>query len=137
MVAGEIMTPDPIYATTETSVEEVIEILYENDIRHLPIIDEEGDLVGIISDRDIRSFALPALSEFDNREALNEALSSPISTVMTGDVQSVDVETDIAEVIDLMIQTRAGALPVVDRDTQDLVGIISYIDVLKAVRDEM
>jgi len=137
MVVGEIMTAEPIFATTEMSVEEVIEVLYENDIRHLPIVDEDGDLVGIISDRDLRSFALPALSEFDNREAINDALASSITTIMTGDVISVDVETDVSEVIDLMIQTRAGAVPVVDQDTQELVGIVSYIDVLKALRDAL
>ena len=137
MVAEEIMTKDPIYITDETSVEAAIGVLYENDIRHLPVLDSDGELVGIVSDRDLRAFALPALTEFDNRESFNEALANPVSTIMSGDVVSVDLEAELVEIIDIMLQTRAGAIPVIDRDTAELVGIISYVDVLGALRDEM
>jgi CBS domain-containing protein len=51
---------------------------------------------------------------------------------MTGDPITVDEETELTEVIDLMIEHKVGALPVVAEDK--LVGIVSYVDVLKAAR---
>jgi acetoin utilization protein AcuB len=54
---------------------------------------------------------------------------------MSTDVLSVDPETDVGEVVDLMIEHRVGAVPVVDADSEELVGIVSYMDVLRASRD--
>jgi acetoin utilization protein AcuB len=47
----------------------------------------------------------------------------------------VDPETEVSEAIDLMIEHRIGALPVVEPDSTKLVGIVSYVDVLRAARD--
>ena len=57
MRATDIMTEGPITATEGLSMDEAVRLLYENDFRHLPVI--RGDvLVGILSDRDLRRFAV-------------------------------------------------------------------------------
>ena len=53
---------------------------------------------------------------------------------MQGDVLSVDEDTDVAEVIDTLIDQRIGALPVVDAHSGRLCGIVSYVDILKVAR---
>jgi acetoin utilization protein AcuB len=54
---------------------------------------------------------------------------------MTTDVISVNPETELEEVVDLMIEHKIGAVPVVEADSSKLVGIVSYIDALRAARD--
>jgi len=132
MVVSEVMTEKPATADARSSVRAVMRKLIELDVRHLPIV-EEGQLVGIISDRDLRDVTARLVAEGESRaEAL---LDRPIADVMSGDVLSVDPETELDEVVDLMLEHRGGALPVVSPGTDDLVGIVSYVDVLRVARD--
>lgn len=135
MVTSEIMTRDPETADATATVGEVITKLHELDVRHLPIL-SDGELIGIVSDRDLQSFSVPELSRLMEGE-FTERLATPISEVMEGDVISVNPETDVKELIDLMIEHKIGALPVVDEETRELAGIVSYIDLLRAVREEI
>lgn len=57
--------------------------------------------------------------------------------VMSSDVTCVEAETDLSVVIELLLEHKIGALPVVQPDTQAVVGIVSYIDVLRAVQREL
>ena len=136
MVVEEIMSRNPFAVQVTESLGKVMTKLREADVRHLPVL--EGDtLVGIISDRDIRSYELPALLELDDPGRARSLLKTPIGEIMSGDVVSVNPETDVSEVIDLMIEQKIGAVPVVDPDSTKLVGIVSYIDALRAARDSL
>lgn len=55
--------------------------------------------------------------------------------VMGSDVISVNPETELAEIVELLVEQRIGAIPVVRAGTRELVGIVSYIDVLRALQD--
>ena len=134
MVISEIMTREPVTAEATATVSEVMSALYELDIRHIPVTDD-GELVGIVSDRDLRSFALPELVALDRPEEANRRLSAAVSEVMAGDVVALSSETDVIEAVDMMIEQKIGAVPVVAPGTRTLEGIVSYIDVLRAVRD--
>jgi acetoin utilization protein AcuB len=121
-------------AEASSSIGTVMHKLFEIDVRHLPIVDD-GELVGIVSDRDLREVVSRLLSE--GVTDLRQRLAAPIADLMSADVVSVDPETELAEAADLMIEHRVGALPVVSPSTTKLVGIISYVDILRAVRDEL
>jgi acetoin utilization protein AcuB len=54
---------------------------------------------------------------------------------MSSDVIAVGPDAEIGEVIDLLIDHKIGAVPVVDEETREALGIISYVDVLRALRD--
>jgi acetoin utilization protein AcuB len=54
---------------------------------------------------------------------------------MRADVIFVEAEADLGEVVDLMLESKVGAIPVVRPETREVVGIVSYIDVLRGVRD--
>ncbi len=136
MVVAEIMTKNPITADASSSVKDVISSLFELDVRHLPIVDG-SELVGIVSDRDLRGFLAPALAELEKPEDVSAKLTQPISAIMNSDVLSVSPETELSEVVDMMLDHRIGAVPVVDSESDELVGIVSYMDVLRAAQDSL
>ena len=134
MIVGEIMTKEPFAVKVTSSIRSVMRMLAEADVRHLPVV-EDGNLVGIVSDRDLRELA--GVELFENPEAAKEALARPVSSIMSSNVISVHPEDEAAEAIDMMIEHRIGAVPVVEPDTGRLVGIVSYVDALRAARDEL
>lgn len=130
------MTLDPISVTADVTLAEAAESLYELDIRHLPVVDD-GMLVGILSDRDLRDVGAPRLLDIDDPDALRARLSLPVSAVMSTDVIAVGPDTDLSELVGIMIETKIGAIPIVDGATRRLVGIVSYIDLLRAMHSQL
>lgn len=134
MQAQDVMTPNPVTVPPHTSVAEVWSLMRERALRHLPVI-ERGSLVGMLSDRDIAHFDLAHLLTVDDAEALRRELGTPAVTVMSADVITVHPDTELGDVVDLLLEHRIGAVAVVRPGTQELVGVVSYVDVLGAVRD--
>lgn len=129
MVVEEIMSTQPVVVEANESIGSACVKLREADVRHLPVVDR-GTLVGILSDRDLAAFD-PELG------AYSEARTEPAASVMSSDLVLANPETDVADAIDLMIEHKIGALPVVAADSLELIGIVSYVDVLRAARDRV
>jgi CBS domain-containing protein len=132
MQARDIMTPKPITRGVDATLAEVMETMLDKDIRHLPIV-AGGELVGMISDRDLRQFSRDVVSMNGRAKG---ALAAPISQLMSGDVLTAEAEDDIDALIDVMVENRVGAVPIVDSDGA-LVGIVSYIDILRAASGKL
>jgi acetoin utilization protein AcuB len=130
MVVDEVMTREPTTVRSRVSIREALSTLKEVDARHLPVVDGR-ELVGILSDRDL----LELRNVLDDPDADTSVLERPVSAYMSTDLAAVDPETELAEAIDIMLERRVGALPVVQAETEILVGIVSYVDVLKAARE--
>jgi acetoin utilization protein AcuB len=124
------MTSRPIVVDVNESIGYARAKLREADVRHLPVVDR-GVLVGIISDRDVPVFDGDSALLPESRHALGQ----PASTIMSRDLVLAHPGSDLTEVIDLMIRHKIGALPVVAPESGQVVGIISYIDVLQAARN--
>jgi acetoin utilization protein AcuB len=131
MVAEEIMSTKLVVAAPSSTVRHVMSVAMEGDVRHLPVV-EEGRLIGIVSDRDLRDAYRRAL---DGAGGGASPLEQPISEIMSSDLICANPETELEEVIDLMIEHKIGAIPVVEVDSLKLLGIISYVDVLRAARE--
>ncbi len=136
MNAREIMSADPIVVQIDTSIAEALEVLQNAEVRHLPVVDE-GTIVGMLSDRDFRTAYLSPLADTESLDRLKAKLQSPVSTIMSSGVVTVNPETDLADVIDCMLENKIGAVPVVDARGDELVGIVSYVDILRAQREEL
>ena len=134
MKARDVMTPNPITVTPQATLAEVWDIMREADIRHVPVV-RGGVLIGMLSDRDLASLDVGRVLTTEGADALRRALGAPVVAAMSSDVISVEPETDLGDVIDLMIENKVGAIPVVLPDTRQVVGIASYIDVLRAVQE--
>jgi acetoin utilization protein AcuB len=134
MSARDLMTPNPVTVTPQASVAEVWDLMRELEIRHVPVV-ENGALVGMLSDRDLAQFDIARLLTLEGAETLRHALGMPVVKVMSSDVIFVSPETELNEVVELLVEHKVGAVPVVQFDSREVVGIVSYIDVLRAVRD--
>jgi CBS domain-containing protein len=128
--AQDIMTKVPITLPFNATVGEAIDLLQSLDIRHVPVINEQREVVGMLSDRDLRALSIPRVVDDSWVSDLRAALAMPIAQAMSGGVISVEEESETSEIIELMLEHKVGALPVVDAD-ETLVGIVSYIDVLR------
>jgi acetoin utilization protein AcuB len=134
MKARDVMTPSPITVTLEATLAEVWDLMREADIRHVPVV-KAGVLVGMVSDRDLASLDVARVLTADGADALRRVLATPVVTVMSSDVIFVEMEDDLDDVIELMLEHKVGAIPVVRPDTREVVGIVSYIDVLREIQD--
>lgn len=131
MIASELMTADPTTVTPDTSIAEVWDLMRDLDIRHVPVV-EDGALVGMVSDRDLAQLDMASILVSDGAAALRQELATPVVKVMTTNVVSIDTETELSEAVSLLIEHKVGALPVLRADRREVVGILSYIDVLRA-----
>lgn len=134
ITAGDIMTADPVTATATTTVRDAIRILHSLEVRHLPILGARGELVGIVADRDLRDVTVAYTLVESPARAIDWGLDEPVTKLMSIDPVTITADAGIDQVIDVLIATKVGALPVVEPRSRDLLGIISYIDVLRALR---
>jgi|SRR6185436_13608366 len=132
LTAHDVMTENPTTIPMTAAIGDAVRMLHSLDVRHLPVVDEDGALVGMVSDRDLKGLSFPEMVGVEYVGAVQTALDAPISRIMSSDVVSVDVETDVCEIIELMLDFKIGAVPVVDSD-ETLVGIVSYVDLLRQV----
>jgi acetoin utilization protein AcuB len=129
MLVRERMTTNVITVSTDTDVEKAYEVMKTHDIRRLPVVDAEGTLIGIVTDRDVRGVLIPWKSSTEDKEFLYFASDVRVDEVMTSNVVTIRPETDIAEVARLIHTHKIGGLPVVDNGNK-VVGIITAMDIL-------
>jgi CBS domain-containing protein len=134
VTAQELMTPRPVTVIPQATIAEVWDLMRELDVRHVPVV-RGGVLVGILSDRDLGHLNIPGILAAEGAEALREELATPVANVMSSEVIFVEPDTEVAEIVRMLIEQKIGALPVVRSDTREVVGIVSYIDVLRALQD--
>ena len=135
MIIAQIMTHEPITATPDWTLSKAFQAIYEGDFRHLPVVDRHGELKGMLSSRDMERALLPAVIGELTHGQPAELFEQTVGEFMVGDVLTLSTEDEIPEAIELMVSHRVGALPVVDPHTGMLLGIVSYVDVLRAARE--
>jgi acetoin utilization protein AcuB len=128
---GDIMSVSPVTITPSTSVHEAQALMQQRKIRHLPVL-QDGRLVGMLSDRDIR-LALPSpatsLTVWEIRHLLEKLT---VGEVMTYFVMTTAPDCPVTEAVGRMLGHKVGALPVVE--DRQVVGILTRTDILRAFR---
>ncbi len=139
MDVKNIMTKNPITIAPEAPVGSAIDVMVERKIRHLPVVDERGAVVGIITDRDLRSAALaPALEEHLSEAARRRlrgiagALENlRVKDAMTWNPFTTEPDAPVSRAAAVMLEHRLGSLPVVEHGV--LVGILTERDAVGAL----
>jgi CBS domain-containing protein len=127
--ARDFMTEWVYSAKPEDSLLEAVDLMTAKRIRHLPVVDRQGHLLGMLSERDLRSL-LGKPADALLVWPLHPIGNRTVSDVMNRKVISVSAAQPWIEVVSTMVGHNVGALPVVGRGGQ-LVGMISYVDLLR------
>ena len=104
-------------------------LLREKGIRHLPVVDDQNRLVGVITDRDIKRVSASEATSLDIHELLYLLDKLDVTKVMTKNPVTVTSSTTVRDAASLMVERKIGCLPVVDGGK--LNGIVTYIDMLR------
>lgn len=110
MLVVERMTRNPVTITGETTVKGALQIIQENQLRHLPVLDESDMLVGIVSEKDL----------------LRINTEEPVQDIMTRNVVTVTEYTALEEAARIMADSKISSLPVMRNGR--IVGIITETD---------
>jgi CBS domain-containing protein len=131
-IIREVMTRRPTAILETASVRAALAAMTELDVRHLPVVNPDHEVVGILSDRDLRGLPLVHRAADLPRTDLVD-LDAPVSSIMSSNVISLEADDDLEKAVELMLEERIGAVPVVTPSGR-LLGIVSYIDALRAYR---
>ena len=124
------MTPKPITITVQESMQGAMELMAMKRIRHLPVVDGAGKLIGLVSDRDLRRAAPSPLFGADHEKAAGQLDSTTVERIMIRSPATIGPQQRLQDAMKLMVEKKYGALPVVEAGR--LVGIITPIDVMKS-----
>lgn len=132
MFVNRSMTKGVITISRDTGVLKARAMMDENQIRHLPVVDAEGILLGIVTDRDLRS-AMPSifLDSADTDAEKKRLADLTVERIMTADPMTISPMDTIQDALLLIQKTKVGAFPVVDKERK-LLGILSVRDLMRA-----
>ncbi len=125
MLVENYMSHAPVTFRQDTDYWQAFEIMQEKNLHHIPVIDENSTVVGILTRRDLK------IASMAFREAsveVSEVMHSPVITITPGE--------SLAEAARQMIEHRIGGLPVLQVDGE-LVGIVTETDLLRALIDQL
>lgn len=138
MQAVDIMTATVATVRPDTEVELALQLLTDHKVSSLPVVDDQGYVVGIVSERDLLAHAMPSPEvRRDRPSGRHLRVDNPTSVreVMTAGPYTVTADTDVRDIAQVFTTTSWKAMPVV-RDRK-LVGVISRSDVVRALnRDD-
>jgi len=147
VLVEQAMTPDPVTVTPETNVRDVAKIMVERSIGGLPVVDAEGNLLGmvtesdlVVQDSDVRFpsfvsflsgyvFIPGSLHRFD--EKFKKAVAATAGDVMTEDVVTIDAGDSAEHAATMMTHKKLKRFPVIKDGA--LVGIITMADIIKLI----
>ena len=145
---SEIMDPNPVTVSPDASVEDVVAALREHELPGLPVVDADGQLVGIVTEADMvlpddqgdlhiphyvnlfgGTVFLESLHRYEDR--LRKAFASSAEDMMTRDPDTVGPDTSVREAARLIHDSGHNRVPVVEDGR--LVGVVTRLDVLGAL----
>ncbi|MGI8511456.1 MAG: CBS domain-containing protein [Solirubrobacteraceae bacterium] len=148
VTVGDIMERDPVSVSPSDDVERVIRVLQENELPGVPVVNDGGRCVGIVTESDLilseegADLHLPhhidlfggvifveSMKHFEER--LKKAFASEVQEMMTEDPITIEPSATVEEAGKLIAERRHNRLPVVEHGR--LVGVVTRVDVLEAL----
>jgi acetoin utilization protein AcuB len=129
MLVRERMSHSPVTIGADTPITEALKVMRQNSVRRLPVLDPEGRLLGIVSEKDLL-YASPSSASSLSIYEMHYMLSQlKVTEVMSSDVITISPDIPLEEAARIMADNKIGGLPVVQGDR--LVGIITETDIFK------
>jgi CBS domain-containing protein len=144
----DIMTEKVITVTKNTTIGELSKILLKSKISGVPVVDDEGKLIGMVTDADIITedmepifpiyfdpliISYAFIENFEKyKKDIKEYLETSVEEIMIRRVKSVKKETSISEAAKIMVRDKINRIPVVDENNK-VIGIVARADILKSM----
>jgi acetoin utilization protein AcuB len=134
MFIADYMTANPLTITADVLLPEARGLLDEHHFRHLPVVDSKNKLIGVISDRDLRSASPSTILDDDTREQhLRVFEKTPVSEIMSTNCSCVGIDASLDDALMVFDRDKVGALPIVSED-DTVIGIFSMRDLTAAYK---
>lgn len=133
LTVADLMTTDVFTLYEDDNLRVLKELMNWRNIRHIPVIDQEGRLAGLMTHRDFLKLALSKLSGINETEANEIYEDIAVGQVMRKNVAFASVDTPLSEIAEVMVSTKIGCLPILEDGK--LKGIITEADFVGAFRD--
>lgn len=114
----------PIVINRTALLQEAVQLMRQHNIRHLPVVDDDGELVGFVTESDLRQFSFPSMVE-----------DIPVHQVMVTNPRTIDANASIEEAARIIHDRKIGGLPVLEDGK--LLGVITASDLLSAFIEVM
>lgn len=131
MLVKDWMTTSVIMADTKTTMQDAITLMTDNNIGMLPVTDE-GELVGVVTDRDIRRASPADTVRLDVRHIMYHLSRVELGSIMTPDPVTVPLDYTLEEAAEVLLKKRISGCPVVDAGGQ-VIGVITKNDIFRAI----
>ena len=129
MLVHERMSKQPITITEDTPINEAIKLMRDEKVRRLPVLNDEGELVGIVSEKDLLYVSPSPATSLSIYELQYLISKITVGQIMTTDVITVSEYTPLEEAARIMADNKIGGLPVMRNGK--LVGIITESDLFR------
>ncbi|MEE2024745.1 MULTISPECIES: CBS domain-containing protein [Alkalimonas] len=127
---AELMTANPLFVRREQSLKDAHDLMRNKNIRHIPVLDEQDKLVGVLTQKKMIATVMGLLAKYGTSALERKEKQQIIGELMDTDFATVQPEQALAEVISYFLKNKHGCLPVVDADDQ-LLGILTSSDFVR------
>lgn len=134
MLVCDYMTSPPITIHADMPFQDALKRMREQEIRRLPVVDQRGWLVGIVSERDLLYASPSPATSLDVWEMTYLLSKVSVAEVMTKELSVVHPNAPLSRAARLLLENKIGGLPVVD-DQNQIVGVLTETDIFKAFVD--
>lgn len=128
---SEIMQREVVTLTTGEKLDLTQDLMNLGRVRHLPVLDEDQRVVGIVSDRDLLAAAMTNVLDFDPASRRTFLRSIEVAEVMAKEVVTVTPDTELGEVARIFVERKIGCVPVVGA-RGELLGLVTETDLIAA-----
>ncbi len=128
--AADAMTPWPLTVRPEAPIGDAVAIMVDHHVRHLPVVDSTSTIVGMLSERDLRTAIGDPLAYLEQRS--RSPAQYRVQDVMTRPAVAVQFDRPLVEIARAFADGHLGAVPVTDKFGA-LIGIVSYVDALRVL----
>lgn len=129
-----IMQQNVIRADMDATLGDAMTICFQHRIRHLPILNNQGKLAGLVTDRDLRFYISHRLGTIMENNSDRETLRHHVNVMMVRRVITGGPKMTVADAARLMLDNHVGCLPVVDAENH-ILGIVTVGDFLRLIAD--
>lgn len=127
----DLMTAEVEVLRPRSTLAEVLALVHEREIRHVPVVNAEGELLGLVTHRDLLRQSLSARGDVPMSVRDDVAANRAVEELMTTGVMTIEPEATATEAAELMLDNKLGCLPVTEGT--HLVGILTEADFVKHV----